>query len=151
MSHRNSNTDEIVQQFRSGNTDTFAIIFHQFYLEIIFFAKQILDKPREAERIVENTFIGLWKSHMQFENWKAIKAYLYKNVRDACFGMIEIGQKGIKDDGLSVYVWRDATQFMEKELSRPGPWRELSYNPAENLPPLAKEYFQQLRQEKSKN
>lgn len=146
MSHRDTNTQEIVQQFRSGNTDTFAIIFHQFYLEICFFAKRILDKPRAAEKIVENTFIDLWKSHSQFDNWKAIKAYLYKNVKDACFGMIEKGQKGIKDDGLSVYVWREAIQFMEKELSRPGVWRTINYDPVENLPPLAKAALEHFKQ-----
>lgn len=146
MSQKDSNTEEIVQKFRSGNTDTFAIIFHQFYLEISFFAKRILDKPRAAEKIVEESFIDLWRSHTQFDNWKAIKAYLYKNVKDACFGVIEIEQKGIRDDGLSVYVWREATQFMEKEMSRPELMREFTYDPVENLPPLARETLGQLIQ-----
>jgi RNA polymerase sigma-70 factor (ECF subfamily) len=146
MNQRENNTEEIVQKFRSGNTDTFPVIFHQFYLEISFFAKRILDKPRAAEKIVEGAFIDLWKSHSKFENWKAIKAYLYKNVRDACFGMIEIGQKGIRDDGLSVFVWREATQFMEKELSRPEVLREIPYDPADNLPPLAKASLGDLKE-----
>lgn len=145
MHHRDSDTEEIVQKFRSGNTDTFAVIFHQFYLEISFFAKRILDKPREAEKIVENILIDLWRKHSQFENWKAIKAYLYKNVRDACFGVVEIGEGGPRDDGLSVYVWREATQFMEKELSRPEVLRALPYDPGQNLPPLASKILEQLK------
>lgn len=142
MRHRD--THKIIQQFRSGNPDSFAIIFHQFYLEISFFAKRILDKPRAAEKIVETTFIDLWKSHSQFDNWKAIKAYLYKNVRDACFSTTEMTQKGTRDDGLSVYVWREATQFMEKELSRPEVVKEIGYDPMENLPPLTKEILGKL-------
>lgn len=144
MTHRYTNTNAIVQEFKAGNAETFAIIFHQFYLETCFYAKRIIDKPRTAEQIVEQTFIDLWKTHSQFDNWNSIKVYLYSHVRDACFGKIEAGQKGIREDGLSVYVWREATQFMEKELGRPEKLKEIPYDPVENLPPLARSIYGKL-------
>ncbi|MGN6417903.1 MAG: RNA polymerase sigma factor [Pseudobacter sp.] len=144
MNHRYTNTNAIVQEFRAGNAEIFAIIFHQFYLEACFYAKRILDKPRIAEQIVEQTFIDLWKSYSQFDNWNSIKVFLYSNVRDACFGRIEMGQRGIREDGLSLYVWHEATQYMEKELSRPEVLKDIPYDPVANLPPLAKEMYSKL-------
>lgn len=144
MDHRYTNTNAIVQEFKAGNAETFAIIFHQFYLEACFYAKRIVDKPRTAEQIVEQSFIDLWKSHSQFDNWNSIKVFLYSNVRDACFGRIKMGQREIRNDGLSVYAWREATQYMEKELSRPEELKAIPYDPVENLPPLARTIYSQL-------
>ena len=143
MNYQDPNTTEIVQHFKEGKAETLALVFHQFYLEICFFAKRILDKPRQAEKIVENAFIDLWSLHQQMESWSAIKAFLYRNVRDACLGLIDSQQQGVSNEALSLFTWREATQFMEKELSRPGPLREIPYNPVTNLPPMARKILHQ--------
>ncbi|NML20891.1 hypothetical protein HHL16_08400 [Pseudoflavitalea sp. G-6-1-2] len=143
MNYQDPNTAEIVLHFKEGKAETFALVFHQFYLEICFFAKRILDKPRQAEKIVENAFIDLWSLHQQMDSWSAIKAFLYRNVRDASLSLIESHPQGAHDEAMNQFAWREATQFMEKELSRPRPPRAIPYNPATNLPPMARKILHQ--------
>lgn len=134
MNNQDINNSDMMLKFRAGDTYTFALIFHQFYLELSFFSKRILDKPRVAERIVENAIIELWKTHRQFESLLAIKSFLYNAVRDACFQAMDESQKGIKDVNLSAYMWQETSLFMEKEIIRPEVQRKIGYNLIENLP-----------------
>lgn len=134
---------EIVRRFRAGDTHAFAFIFHQFYFPVCFFAKKLVEKPQAAEDIVEETFISCWRNHEQFNDLLAIKSYLYSTTRDACFSFINQQQKRIRDKGISDYMITQAESYIQKVLSREEGFRELGYNPIENLPPLCKQLVMQ--------
>ncbi len=132
-----------MRKLRAGDTYTFALIFHQFYLDLCFFSKRILDQPRAAEHIVENAFVALWSSRRDFDDLVAVKSFLYSTTRDACFAFIDEVQKGLKDEELSAYIWQESSQYMEKEIIRPEVPREIQYNPIENLPSLCRNAINQ--------
>ncbi|WEK37914.1 MAG: sigma factor [Candidatus Pseudobacter hemicellulosilyticus] len=131
-------SEETIQQFAAGDKNTFALVFHQYYLDLCFFAKRIIDKPRIAENIVEDAFIALWNRHPQFTSLQAIKIFLYNTIRDACFRLIDQDQQNFKDQRLGSYVWQETSIFMEKEIIRPEIVREIHYNLVDNLPPACK-------------
>lgn len=132
------NNSETIRQFAAGDIHVFALVFHQYYLDLCFFAKRIIDKPRIAENIVEEAFITLWNRHPQFTTLQAIKVFLYNTTRDACFRSLDGDQQNFKDRRLWSYVWQETAIFMEKEIIRPETMREIRYNPVENLPPACK-------------
>lgn len=143
MNYQNSNNTDTVLKFKAGDTYTLALIFHQFYLDLCFFSKRIIDKPRVAENIVENAIIELWSCHDQFDTLADIKSFLYNTTRNACFQLIQAEQKGKADKNLSAYMWEDTALFMEKELIRPEVLRDIRFNLIENLSPLCKQVIKQ--------
>lgn len=133
---------EVFRRFRAGDSHAFAFIFHQYYFPVCFFAKKLVEKPQAAEDIVEETFISCWLNHGQFGDLFAIKSYLFNTTRDTCFSFISQQQKRNNDKRISDYMVTQAELYIQNVLDREDTFRELRYNPIENLPPLCKKLLQ---------
>ena len=73
---------QYIAGFKEGNVAVFQRIFHKYYRALYFFVKQLLDDPQEAEDIVSETFLKLWKMKANFETEENIKAFLYITCRN---------------------------------------------------------------------
>lgn len=141
MKHPGYDTISLVlKKFNAGDVYAIALIFHQFYLELCFFSKRIIEKPRDAEELVEKIFIDLWSKHKQFDRLGDIKSYLFTATRNACFNYLDRQRIGIYDENLLVLSSAAREEWnlvMEKEIIR-SEIREIRYDPIENLPPSLK-------------
>ena len=81
--------DEIVSGFNKGNQRSFSSIFNTYYASLCFFAERMILDKQEAEDIVEETFVKLWRLHANFETMQNIKAFLYITTKNACLNYIK--------------------------------------------------------------
>lgn len=79
---------EILVEFRKGDSDAFATFFHIYYRTLCFFATQIVRNRPEAEDIVKDTFVKLWRKHRDFDTAQNVKAFLYITTRNACLNYL---------------------------------------------------------------
>ncbi|WEK18643.1 MAG: RNA polymerase sigma-70 factor [Candidatus Pedobacter colombiensis] len=70
--------------FRNGNNQALSHFFDLHYKPLSYFATRLTQDAMEAEDIVANCFVKLWKRHEDFQTVNNIKAFLYISCRNAC-------------------------------------------------------------------
>ncbi|TDX01822.1 RNA polymerase sigma-70 factor (ECF subfamily) [Dinghuibacter silviterrae] len=80
----NMDTEEayLIAEFRKGKTWAFEQVFRQFYGTICYFVQDFQVDADTSKDIVSESFIKLWGLREEFENLKAIKAFLYITARN---------------------------------------------------------------------
>lgn len=129
----------LVTEFRRGKPRAFEIIFNKHYGALCYFAYEFVDDRDASEDIVSDVFIKLWTMRDNFHHLRAIKAFLYVSVRNACLNylrrdkMMEHHKNNLVPDLLleeqNDYVM---TRIFEVEVIR-----EI-YESIEELPPQCK-------------
>jgi RNA polymerase sigma-70 factor (ECF subfamily) len=74
---------------RSGNRESFAIIFHTYYEPLYQFAGKFVNDTQIAEDIVQNVFTQLWRERENRNIERNLKAYLYKMVYNHALNYIK--------------------------------------------------------------
>lgn len=126
--------DEIVSEFNKGNERSFSSIFNTYYSSLCFFAeKMILDK-QEAEDIVEESFVKLWRLHANFETMQNVKAFLYITTRNACINYIKQAERTSKNQSELLYVLPQKEDHVLAQITKAEVLREV-HAAIESLPP----------------
>ncbi|TCC97174.1 RNA polymerase sigma factor [Pedobacter hiemivivus] len=86
MKNRIKDQDEYywVQCFKQGDPDALAYFFDLHYKALCYFAERLIGDEAEAEDIVADCFLKLWKGDRQIETAQNVKAFLYISCRNAC-------------------------------------------------------------------
>lgn len=84
-------------QLKEGNPKAFSRIFSQYSQRLYFFALGYLKSEKEAEEIVQETFLKLWERREHLDLTLSFHAYLFK----IAFNFIQKRiQRQVKDDEL---------------------------------------------------
>lgn len=87
----------ILHQLKEGNPKAFNSIFRHYNQRLYFFALGYLKSEKEAEEIVQETFLKLWERREHLDLTLSFHAYLFK----IAFNFIQKRlQRQIKDDEL---------------------------------------------------
>lgn len=70
-------------QLNAGNETAFQYIFSLFYERLCFFARSVTQNDLQAEDLVQDAFLQLWKHKEGFDSFRAVKAFLYLAVKNA--------------------------------------------------------------------
>jgi len=71
-------TPEVVAQLISGSRPAFNQIFSRYHQKLYFFSLGYLKSERDAEEIVQETFIKLWERRQDLKPELSIQAYLFQ-------------------------------------------------------------------------
>lgn len=110
--------DDIIAEFRKGNTQSLNSIFNLFYAPLCFFAEKLIMNKEEAEDIVGETFIKLWARHMDFESLSKVKAFLYISTKNTCLNYIRQSARDTKQHADLVYFLTESEDHMLNSLIR---------------------------------
>ena len=81
--------DDIIIEFRKGNSKALNAIFKLYYAALCYFADRIVVNKEEAEDIVAESFLKLWKLHENFDSLYGVRAFLYVTTRNACLNFLK--------------------------------------------------------------
>lgn len=88
---------DILHLFNKGDRSAFTAIYNCYSNRVFLYAKYLLNSRVEAEDIVSDTFLKLWKERAQFRTHDKIIAFLIVTARNACIDWLRHRQiKGIK-------------------------------------------------------
>lgn len=63
--------------------------FDQYHSGMVFFAMQYLGDRGDSEDVVSELYVRVWEMEtLDFENDRALKAYLFRSVRNACLNLL---------------------------------------------------------------
>lgn len=79
MTNKQSNNEfELIQKLKAGDSAAFEILFGLYAGKLFYFVNKYLDLKEEAEEIVQDVFLNLWKHKKEIRSEKAFKSYLYQ-------------------------------------------------------------------------
>jgi RNA polymerase sigma-70 factor (ECF subfamily) len=78
-----------VTGLRKGEEAALRQLFEQLCPQLVYFARGILQKDTEAEDVVQEAFVQLWRQRQQFNSFAAVRAFLYTSVRNACLNILK--------------------------------------------------------------
>jgi RNA polymerase sigma-70 factor (ECF subfamily) len=84
-----------IRKFKEGNIEVFKTVFEVYHQRLHSFALSIIGE-KEAEDVVQDTFIKLWERRSSFDNLYALKVFLYLTVKNACLNILR-HQKVVQD------------------------------------------------------
>lgn len=76
--NRTDIAQSLVIQLRDGSRQAFSRLFSLYNQKLYFFALGYLKSEKEAEEVVQETFIKLWERHHDLDPELSIHAYLFK-------------------------------------------------------------------------
>ncbi|MCZ4695469.1 RNA polymerase sigma-70 factor [Ancylomarina euxinus] len=82
-------SNSILKQFRNGDNFAFKKIYERYFDALYLFGMKYISTQDVMEDILQEIFIKAWEKRAYFFHDLALKAFLYKSVKNACFNHIE--------------------------------------------------------------
>lgn len=125
--------EEIINQFKNGNSNSLSIIFNLHYTPLCFFAERLIDDKEEAEDIVVNAFVKLWEARPEVRTMQSLKSYLYRVTRNDCFNYLRKAERTSKLRSDLSYLLSGRDQELESIIK--AEIFDKIYNALNTLPP----------------
>lgn len=79
---------DMILAFSRGEEKAFRVLYDRYAVGLRYFAAKYVDDDTEIEDVVQDAFVALWEKRTEFHVENAVKAYLYKAVRNDCLNLI---------------------------------------------------------------
>ena len=122
----------------------FSEIYREYYPKLLRFAGDIVTCREDAENLLHDAFLDLWKINDRLHTINNINAYLCRLVRNRCYDFLKhkVHEKAYETEtlaearcGIETLEAMSDEQFMACELT------QLVRNAVDNLPPRCREIF----------
>lgn len=120
---RNKLEHQVIVDFQQANEKAFELVFKAYYTQLVVFTAKITSSQDEAEDIVTEVFLGLFKRCNLFDSEPNIRAFLYVSCRNRCLNYLKSKKRHdvrslefaeeIKDDTLLEYEYEIMTEVVE--------------------------------------
>lgn len=67
----------------------FSEVYIKYYCKLLRFAGEYVGDKQEAENLVQDAFLGLWKSKDELERINNMNAYMFRLVRNRCLDYLK--------------------------------------------------------------
>jgi len=137
----------VVQGIRNGDKTSLEILFRLLYTHLRNYANTLINSGEDAEDIVQEIFLKLWKNRADLDENKSIQTYLFVSTRNSCFNWLK--HQKIQNE----YARVMAVVYEEGEFSGPHEWmiaEEIEkdfYSVLDDLPPQCRKIFELNRLE----
>jgi RNA polymerase sigma-70 factor (ECF subfamily) len=78
----------LVERIRTGDTQAFEAVFHEFYRPLCAFAAGYVRSADGAEELVQELFCRLWEQRTAWRLHGALRTYLYTALRNRALGYL---------------------------------------------------------------
>ncbi|MGV3765540.1 MAG: RNA polymerase sigma factor [Chitinophagaceae bacterium] len=80
---------ELLLRMAEGDADAFRAMYDMYYTRLCFFAASYTGDLAEAEDLVQELFIRLWRKRTDLPQVSHVKTYLYTSARNAAFDFLK--------------------------------------------------------------
>lgn len=112
------------RRLKEGDTDSFSELFRQTHPRLMGYCHLFVKDKRDAEDIVQECFLGLWKNRQKIDLHKSVESLLFVSVRNKCLNYLKEHsrysfdslQEGIVPNELQYLYQIDFTEKKEMSL-----------------------------------
>jgi RNA polymerase sigma-70 factor (family 1) len=144
---------QLVREIKRGNLTSFETLYKEYYAFLCLLAEHIVRNSSDAEEIVSDVFIKLWKIREKLNITTSIKAYLVRAVYNTSVNYLErsktsnVRTKKLNASDLTLLAWDSdypIGQLFEKEIT------EILEQGIDKLPTACRQVFLLSRDEDMK-
>ena len=84
-----TNTHIAIEKFRGGSQSAFKGLYDKYYEALFLFGQKYITNSEAVEDLVQESFIKVWEKRSSFFHEAALKAFLYKTVRNSCLNYLD--------------------------------------------------------------
>ena len=70
-------TYDLVKRVKKGDISSFDTLYKHYYKKVYLFAKGILKSHEDAENIVQEVFIKIWKKHKELDENQSFESFIF--------------------------------------------------------------------------
>jgi len=140
MNPEHLDNDIWIHKFKSGSEAALKDVYTLYGGSLFFFAKNIVDHKEEAEDIVAESFIKLWRQRATFVEQRHIKAYLYLVTRNACLNHLKHLKRKTSSHKELMYLENEGYDEVMNRIIH-GEVLKIISDEVEKLPDLARKIF----------
>lgn len=134
-----SDDTELIEALRSGQPKAFRFLVNTYHKKLCAYAFTLCHSEDQAEDIVQNVFLKLWKKRQKLQNIRSLSSFLYKSVYNEFIDqyrqtkkVMSLEKKHIET--LSLVLEEESDETIEQLIKIIG--KEI-----DNLPPKCKKTF----------
>jgi RNA polymerase sigma-70 factor (family 1) len=79
----------LLKGLKSNNLYAFRRLYDIYYHQLLNYASRFIAESDQAEDIISESFVVLWKKREEFETLQSIAAFLYTITRNACISQLK--------------------------------------------------------------
>ena len=129
-----------MHRFKSGEETALKDIYEMFGRSLFFFVNNMIDNSQQAEDIVAESFIKLWRQRATFVELRNIKAYLYVIARNACLNYLKHIKRRTSSHKELQYILDESHDEVLNRIIY-SDLLKIIFDEIENLPELARKIF----------
>ena len=80
---------DLVRSIKQGDAQSLELIFRRLYPGLCAYAQKFLQNIDDAEEVVQEIFLAVWKNRERLDEHQSFKAYLFTAVRNRCLNVLE--------------------------------------------------------------
>ena len=103
---------DIIIDFSRGDEKAFRVLYDKYVVALRYFAAKYLNEDTMIDDVVQDAFVDLWEKRADFRGEYAVKAYLYKAVRNDCLNLMRHQQVEDKYARRVVMEGEDSESFL---------------------------------------
>ena len=107
---------DIIIDFSRGDEKAFRVLYDKYVVALRYFAAKYLNEDTMIDDVVQDAFVDLWEKRVDFRGEYAVKAYLYKAVRNDCLNLMRHQQVEDKYARRVVMEGEDSESFLDRIL-----------------------------------
>ncbi len=96
----------------------FKEVFKEYYPSLVHFAYTILNKKHDAEDVVQDVFLSIWRTKPSFNNDISFRAYLYLATRNRAIDVLKKKSPVYKDISLFADIAQEIDSVISEEAFR---------------------------------
>lgn len=133
---------EFIKRINAKQMDAYRDLFRMFYRYLVLYAMRYVQLQDPAEDIVQEVFVGLWKSNKEYNSFYGFRAFLYESVKNGCLNHLK--HKKLEQRYVSYALDTECEELEEaenQELMREEIYRRL-YRVVGELPEGCRKVFE---------
>jgi RNA polymerase sigma-70 factor (ECF subfamily) len=141
----------MIDKVKSNDEQAFELLFRKYYVHLCGFANKFISDTAEAEEIVQEVFLNIWRKRDQLKLNAEITPYLFRSVQNLCFNFVE--HKKVVDSYYAVITQVYQNSPEEFNTYDPVLYAELQQKideAVDSLPAECRKIFQMSRLERLK-
>ncbi|MEG1949920.1 MAG: RNA polymerase sigma-70 factor [Odoribacter sp.] len=129
---------DIIRDFSMGRGDAFRLLYEKYASALRYFAAKYIDDDAVIDDIVQDAFVALWEQRADFTIENAVKAFLYKIVKNSSLNLLR--HQGVKNRYAEAMAQEeDVDSFLDNILE--SEIFELLLTVFDELPPACREIY----------
>jgi len=131
---------DIITRLKDDDGKAMVFIFKFYHKSFYYLARQIVKNDEQAEDIVSDCFLKLWKKRAEFNSVDSIRAFMYVIIKNASIDHVRHAQtKSISHEQILQQAEQD-TNYIESKMIK-AELLQLILQEVETLPPIRRKIF----------